>query len=879
MVLSRRQSYKDLMAQANEAEATEKAAAENKRWFLQAAQEAKAQEEEDERLCAELRGRIADLRKAKEAKEVSIADSLATCSNAIELHNVEAQAETEALQARIRELQKECTIIEANRRSKVEEAQSICDADIKKYRGDISSLDTDITKAHGELQEYETLQVESADEGPAHGHPHTHGSGAANDAPPKTSAHQVSQNDTPKEATSTELPEELSEHYVQQQPSTAESVRRDNIDGNSTQTAVTEKRRASTDHEQSAHQNWLASAKDRAVEATPTMLQGEEIEEHSFSDDLPMVVFLHDRWHEMKCNVCFSNRTVDDSGKFFSGLRGLIGHVTQCHGLTNRADVISKCIVRTFTAGEIRALRSGIQPHPPIELSFGDTARRNERVTPKCTPSKNSDEEYPDAGYNASNGGAELHHADASTGPRESCHQTVESPEIVPDLAGAQSSDKTLPDVNVSGEPASNLRLRIEGESASMTHNSSKHKHDDPQVESQSVSISEMPRANCSSNSSPSISSPVVPSQDLVSPAESPRTAKPDGVAPGAFSGSGEESAAASKPRETQLYSRENIGQSASGGSAQALSVVPNAYPEATRSLSCSRSAGPENGETISIDDHGHFRAPSTMLSNPNLNVLHSLHPNTVHLYGSWCLIRCKSCHANAPWTSEGRRIFFRGIAGLQKHVREAHNLDAEYRDMEEWCEFSKISNSSVHRLCVEQKGLDIVNEPFAGRHMNAPPSNTSRATALRVPEGTVRDPRLRGREATIGPRLGNKVPAVPSTRSVSPRVDHSPFATPTDGNVALRGPSRPTSRPPRGTFQTPVGTQRHSTPFVPRERARSSPPQAERSNALSNARDTSRSPPYKKQKQREKDDEVGSFFKRFCSPAEGNSEKRDSPR
>ncbi|KXS98960.1 hypothetical protein AC578_4985 [Pseudocercospora eumusae] len=927
MALSRRSSYKDLMAQANQAEETEKAAAENKRWFLQAAEEAKAREQEDERLCAEIRGRIADLRNQKEAKEVSIANSFATCSNAIKSHNFEARAETETLQARIKELQKECALIEVNRRSKVEEAGSICDADIKKYRSDISSLDTDITKAQAELQEYETLQVESADEEPAHGQPRTHDPGAANDVPPETSAHENFQNDTPKEVTRMQLSEELPETHHPRQPSTVESVHYDNVDDNSHNIAVTEvsakpttqetvsltqqtpdsaaeegddededddpvrpwprrlgsqgnrekgnsaknqekKRRTSTGQEQSAHLNWLTSAKDRTVEATPTMLQGQEIEEHSFSADFPMIVFLNDRWHEMKCYVCLSNRSVDDTGKFFNGIRGLLGHFTQCHGSTSRADIIGQCIARTFSAAEIRALRSGIQPHPPIELSFGDTARRNERVTPKCTPSKGPNEEYP----GASKGGAEIYHAEASTDSRESCQQTVESPEIVPNLAGAQSIDEAFPDVNVSGESASNSRLSNGGEPASMTPNSSKYKHDGPKVEPQSISNSEMPRANSSSNPSSSMSPPVVPSEGPKSPAEHCRSAKSDEVTPGAFSGRREKSTATFNVLETQPSTHEIIGRSAPGEPAQALSVVPSAYPEATRSLSCSRPAGPENGETTSTDKSAHVQAPPTKLSSPNLNVLHIRYPNTMHINGSWCLIRCKTCHANAARVSRGEPIFFWGIEGLQKHVREAHDLEAEYRDMEEWCEFSEIPQLDVHRLSKDKKDLGILNEPFVGHAVNAPPSSTFRATAQRqdLSEGIFRDPRLRGRQPTTGLRLGTKVPAVPSPRSAS---------TPTDGHPGLRGPSRPPSHPPRGTFHTPVGTQRHTTPFVPRQRAKSSPPPRERLNTLSGARDTSRSPPYKKQKQREKELEGGSFFKRFGSPADGNTENRDSPR
>ncbi|KXT02775.1 hypothetical protein AC579_4626 [Pseudocercospora musae] len=878
MVLSRRQSYKDLMVQANEAENTEKAAAENKRRFLQAAEEAKAQEEEDERLCAELRGRIADLRKEKEAKKVSIANSLATCSIAIESHDLEAQAETEPLQARIRELQKECTLIEVNRRSKVEEAKSICDADIKKYRGDISSLDTDITKAQVELQEYETLQVESADEEPAHGPPRTHDPGANID----DNSHKIAVTEI---GTKSSTQETVS--FAKQKIDAAVEESDDDVDDDPVRPwrrrlgsqGNCEKGNSAKHQKQIARQNWLATTKDRAVEATPTMLQGEEIEQHSFSDDLQMVVFLNDYWHEMKCYVCLSNRTVDDSGKFFSGLRGLIGHVTQCHGLTNRADVISRCIVRTFTAGEIRALRSGIQPHPPIELSFGDTARRNERVVPKCTPSQVSDEEHLDAGHNTSNGDSETCHAEASTASRESCQQTVETPETEPNLVGAQSRNKAASGADSPRDFVSDPRLGTGGEPFSELHKPSRYKYGDLQIASQSASNSDMPHAKSSSTSSTSSPPPALP-EILQSQAEDSRGGKPDHVAPGALSDRSEQSAVKLKVPETQLSSHGNTSQSQQGGSSQASSITPTAYPEATRSLSCSRPLGPENGATTSNVKYAHIEAPPTTLSRPNLHILHRLHPNTVHINGGWCLIRCKICQANASSTSRGRRIFLWGIAGLQKHVREAHELDAGYGDMEEWCESSEIPNSALYRRCAEEY-LDIVNEPFPGHHVKAPPSSTLRATAQRQesPEDSIRDPRLRGRESTTGLRLGTKVPAVPSTLSASARVHYSPFAIPKDGDQDSRGVSRPTSHPPRGTSHTPVGTQRHTTPFVPRGRARSSSPRGERTSTMSDARKISRSPPYKKQKHRGEDVEGGSFFKRFCWPAVRDSEKRDSPR
>lgn len=138
---------------------------------------------------------------------------------------------------------------------------------------------------------------------------------------------------------------------------------------------------ANKERHRPSHLSQLANSKDRMVSVAPLDLPSLEIEETSFSSELPMVVYYHGRWRELRCYVCFANKiSTPGSGRFFSNVQGLLNHVTLCHGFTERAAMLTKCIMRTFTSEEIEALRSGIQPDPPIELTHGNSSRHNKRV-------------------------------------------------------------------------------------------------------------------------------------------------------------------------------------------------------------------------------------------------------------------------------------------------------------------------------------------------------------------------------------------------------------------------------------------------------------------------------------------------------------------
>ncbi|EME79698.1 uncharacterized protein MYCFIDRAFT_178269 [Pseudocercospora fijiensis CIRAD86] len=212
-----------------------------------------------------------------------------------------------------------------------------------------------------------------------------------------------------------------------------------------------------------------------------------------------------------------------------------------------------------------------------------------------------------------------------------------------------------------------------------------------------------------------------------------------------------------------------------------------------------------------------------------NLSILHSRYPNTAHLEGNWYLIRCKVCHANASRTESGELMFFRGIEGLQQHVREAHRLEGDYSAPEMWCEASLIPRQDVHRLNFNID-LPILNARSAGKSTHNPASAAPQlgSSPRKAQNDLSRDPRMHGRPSGSILSIATTVPPVRSARSAQPREENSTSGSPKDHRLQAQDEVCAATLPTEGALPAPFGTQMSTMPFNPQQRARSTPPRGE---------------------------------------------------